>query len=92
MEFAAIAGVVSTILGFLEKAKTAAPPILEAAQNLATGAMDLVERAKASISDVVNPKMTPEETAVALETMRRELDVALADVRGAVPPPLSSQA
>jgi hypothetical protein len=92
MEFAAIASIVSVVLGFLDKAKTAAPPILEAAKNLADGAMNLVEKAKANIQNVIHPTMTPEETRAALDVMRTDLDIALADVRNAVPPPLSTEA
>lgn len=91
MEFAAIASVVSVVLGFLEKAKDASPAILEAAQGLADGAMNLVEKAKASIDGITHPTMTPAEVLAAMESMRSDLNIALADVRGVVPPPLSTE-
>jgi hypothetical protein len=78
---------VALATGILDKAKDAAPAVLDAAKGLVSAASNLVTTAKANLDEILHPTMTAEETVAALDQARKDLDVSLEAVRTAPTPP-----
>jgi ABC-type transporter Mla subunit MlaD len=84
LDLGTINNVVAIVTGILDKAKDAAPTILEGAKALAAATQTFVDKVKSSIGSFTN--MTQEQTKTALDNLSAKLDAALEAVQGAPTP------
>jgi len=86
LDLNSISALVGMVTVILDKAKDAAPGVLESAKKLAASAQDLVSQVKSSLDDLLHPTMTPEQTKAALDSASKKLDAALKAVEDAPVP------